>query len=145
MKKIKVYIIFSLILSVIIIIFIYVGNRNNRIITIEDTGRPDSATYNITSRADIKKIDTIINSMESLDIENTDETSRVGGFLAFISEYKEDNLILYRIRIDVVTKYVYKGNKESLISKSYYQLDDEYFQMLRDMIADKKAEKNKKS
>ena len=144
MKKIKVYIIFSLILSVIIIIFIYVGNRNNRIITIEDTGRPDSATYNITSRADIKKIDTIINSMKSLDIENTDETSRVGGFLAFISEYKEDNLILYRIRIDVVTKYVYKGNKESLISKTYYQLDDEHFQMLRDMIADKKVEKNKR-
>ena len=144
MKKIKVYIIFSLILSVIIIIFIYVGNRNNRIITIEDTGRPDSATYNITSRADIKKMDTIINSMKSLDIENTDETSRVGGFLAFISEYKEDNLILYRIRIDVVTKYVYKGNKESLISKTYYQLDDEHFQMLRDMIADKKVEKNKR-
>lgn len=144
MKKIKVYIIFSLILSVMIIIFIHVGNRNNRIITIEDTGRPDSATYNITSRADIKKIDTIINSMKSLDIENTDETSRVGGFLAFISEHKEDNLIFYRIRIDVVTKYVYKGNKESLISKTYYQLDDEHFQMLRDMIADKKAEKNKK-
>lgn len=144
MKKIKVYIIFSLILSVIIIIFIYVGNRNKRIITLEDTGRPDSATYNITSRADIKKIDTIINSMKSLDIENTDETSRVGGFLAFISEHKEDNLIFYRIRIDVVTKYVYKGNKESLISKTYYQLDDEHFQMLRDMIADKKAEKNKK-
>lgn len=120
-------------------------NRNNRIITIEDTGRPDSATYNITSRADIKKIDTIINSMKSLDIENTDEISWVGGFLAFISEYKEDNLIFYRIRIDVVTKYVYKGNKESLISKTYYQLDDEHFQMLRDMIADKKAEKNKKS
>ena len=144
MKKIKVYIIFSLILSVIIIIFIYVGNRNKRIITLNDTGHPDSATYNITSRADIKKMDTIINSMKSLDIENTDETSRVGGFLAFISEYKEDNLILYRIRIDVVTKYVYKGNKESLISKTYYQLDDEHFQMLRDMIADKKVEKNKR-
>lgn len=112
--------------------FIYIICNHNKVVMLNDYRLNYSDTYKISSKTDLKIIDKIIRSMYAIETNESNNGLRIGGYIV-IEEKKGDNIKSYRIQGKYVTKYIYKNNKNHLISTTYYELDDTYYQLLQDV------------
>lgn len=70
--------------------------------------------------------------MNAIETNESNNDLRIGGYIV-IEEKKGDIIKLYRIQGKYVTKNVYKKNKNHLISTTYLELDDTYYQLLQNV------------
>lgn len=135
MSKKKVLSIIFVLILLTLFVLIYIRGCNGRKIILQDHRLTYSDTYRITSKSDLHTINEIITSMNPVQVDDEDTSLRIGGFV-IIEEHNRDNIISYRVQGSRVTKYIYKKTPKSLISTSYFTLDDKYYQLLTD-ICDK--------
>lgn len=132
-RFIILFLLLFLILLAIMIIYIYFIGNSNRMVVLHDYRLTYSDTYKISSKADLHTIDKIMNKLNAVQANDSNNNLRIGGYV-IIEEQRGDNIISYRIQGSYVTKYEVKNNE--LSSTTYYKLDDTYYQLLQE-ICDK--------
>ncbi|MDF2804700.1 MAG: hypothetical protein K0S61_4605 [Anaerocolumna sp.] len=129
MKKKLVLLLTFLILIIIMILILFIRRNSDRMVNLYDYRLIYSDKFLINSTTDLRIIDEIISNMNLIEEQNS---NKVGGFI-IIEELKGDTIESYRVQGSYITKEIYKESYENLISTTYYELSDKYYQLLVDI------------
>lgn len=129
MNKKIVVLVPIIIVCIIGIMFLYIiAGSEKRKIELYDYRMTYSDKYEITATEYFRIIDEIKEKMIPIDDGIVSEF-RIGGFLLF--EERNNSIIeSYRVQGSIVTKFTYKNTYDNVLSTTYYNLDDKYFEEL---------------